>query len=273
MDQDENDTDVPEDVSEGSLDSESADEEDAAAPRSHKKQERLTPSQDPDLACSGQGCGKRWSEKTVIFIVFQMSKHFTWQHLVSLQEDGKWPLSHAESTAMWRAVTADINAYLDKHDPDEEIDRWSAEPGAAWRVTASKWFVKLAREGNVQWKPSNPAGFRVEKLRPVLEEMADILVAGITQPDGQVIFFTSLDEAAKLVPRFRELQVQHKLCNPRTLWKYLKIVRPRLRFTMQPIKRPRDAPDVQVWHLHHVTCAPHACVHAVCSTRLLASSP
>ena len=220
--------------------------------RSHKKQERLAPDEDPELAFSVQGRGKRWSEKTVILLSVLMSKHFSLQQLTSLQSTGKWPLSNAASRVMWQDVTANINAYLDEEDPDKEIDRWSADAGAPWRETARKWFVQLAKKANVSWKQSNPVGWRAEKLHDVLHEMADILVAGFKQADGQVMLFTSLDEATRLVPHFKQLRDDHKLGNSRTLWQYLKHARPSLRFTKQQIKRPRDAADVQVRSLHYM---------------------
>lgn len=221
-------------------------DDDAEPVRSHKKQCRLAPAEDTDLAFAKQGPGQRWSVKTVNFVLFLMLKHFNVEQYCRFRDDDAWPLTNAQSTAMLKDVAAQVNVYLDEHDPGEEVPR--LDPAAKpWRQTAREWLRRHVQKGSIHWRLSNPPGAMLKKLGPVLDELDAMLVQGFRTPEkpDEVLLFRDTEEAARINPAFAAIVEKHKLTNPRRLWRLLKQNNPKLRRTKQPIKKERDAIKTQ----------------------------
>lgn len=202
--------------------------------------------------------------KTITFVNFLILKHFSWQQYIQLRDTPDWPLTNSESSAMWKAVHADIAEYIARYgagggDEDEDGDADDGEDvempftleDASWKETARRWLRQAVRLGHVDWQQTNVPGSKMEKLQPVLDEMHDILITGIPLPPddegGQgLLLFEETVDAAMLVPRFATLMEEYKLKNHCILWRMLQAKFPKLRKTTQPIKRPRNYPVVKV---------------------------
>ena len=247
MDPDRSDSsDIDSDAYVSSNESDDGVDSDADPRPSHSKQVRVAPAQDPDPAFAVTGRGKRWSLKTVLFICHLMCRHMSWEQYVQLRDENIWPFSNSESTAMWKAVWEDIQAYLAEHGgPDAQMPFELCD--SSWKETGRRWLRQLVQCGHLDWQQSNPPGSKVARLADVLTEMHSILLAGIPMPtEGEVCLFESTRDAALLSPRFAQLMADNKIVNHRILWRMLKSMFPKLRFTTQPVKKPREHLDIQV---------------------------
>ena len=165
-----------------------------------------------------------------------------------------WPRNF---TAHYRTLHCYIKQYF--------MDRgWAADDIPSYRSTrdaGKKWTRRFLKNGHVNNEPPHKKGYKVERNRPYLEEIVQMVREGYTDDEGNHHLYRDLHHLQSKRPEdFNRVLEQTGLKTVRGLLLQVKQAFPKLKQVSIRLKKQRTDEDVQVWSvLHAVEPGNHAC--------------
>ena len=162
-----------------------------------------------------------------------------WERTAQQQEGlCAWPSgNHAEMQKVWEPLIADLQFQLGS-------DEHSANAIRRKAIELTKKFLQTCSIKNL---PAHEKGWLLDKNKPVLAEVRDVLLAGYADKDGNTTVYRFLQDAWNRSSSFREAFGKlHNVTTLDTLWLQLQQVYPKMNRVTLKLKKERNFAKVQV---------------------------